>query len=81
MAQHVLNLALNEGELSDLCPSRFIPGTRALSTNYTPLGGHQNGFGCVQKRQISYPCQESVHDSSVVHLCIELAFNEWKIRQ
>jgi len=34
-----------------------------------------------KKRQIPCPCQESIHDSSVVHLCIELALNDRKIRR
>jgi len=34
-----------------------------------------------KKRQNSCPCQESIHDSSVVHLRLELDFNERKIRR
>jgi hypothetical protein len=34
-----------------------------------------------KKRQISCPCQESIHDPSVVHLRLEFALNERKIRR
>jgi len=34
-----------------------------------------------KKSQISCPCQKSIHDSSVVHLRIELALSERKIRR
>jgi hypothetical protein len=34
-----------------------------------------------KKRQISCPCQELIHDSSVVFLLIELALKEKKIRR
>ena len=58
--------AVADGERSGSSFSRFIPRTESVFYIFwESLKGKTAGWSAVEKRNISYPCWESKHDSFV----------------